>query len=267
MSNPTNTLAVGLPPVAPKSEIVTRLDAELADIATRIRSEHAAFAATFKQAIVHAFTAGELLNAAKGKLPHGKWLPFVKEDCRMAERTAQLYMQLAAGRPAIEAKSATLADLTFNEALKLINATALQSVGDGTTPVTGGATETTSAGQTPAKSSSKSKAVTPASTKLSDDADKYLEKLLDVLEQMSAKPRTAIATSIVYNLVRKRYVNLRELIEEERRKRRRPSLACGQIDRALGAISAPFCIPQHNNSACPFDLANTLILLRFIELL
>jgi hypothetical protein len=63
---------------------------------------------------------------------------------------------------------------------------------------------------------SKTKPVTPTSTKLSDDADKYLDKLLDVLGKMPPKRQAAIATSIVYSLVRKHYVNLHELLEEEK---------------------------------------------------
>ena len=68
----------------------------------------------------HAIVAGELLLDAKDLLKHGQWLPWLAENCAISERTAQLYMRCAKNRAAIEAKSATVADLTLNEAAAVL---------------------------------------------------------------------------------------------------------------------------------------------------
>jgi hypothetical protein len=68
-----------------------------------------------KRALAHAIAAGELLIEAKGRLMHGRWLPWLHEHCQIPERTAQLYMKLA--RHAPELKSATVADLTVRAAI------------------------------------------------------------------------------------------------------------------------------------------------------
>jgi hypothetical protein len=74
-----------------------------------------------KRGIEHAITAGNLLIEAKAKLnKHGQWLPWLREHCTMSERTAQLYMRLARFAPELQAKSASLADLTIERAVSLI---------------------------------------------------------------------------------------------------------------------------------------------------
>jgi hypothetical protein len=65
--------------------------------------------------------AGDLLIKAKAELKqHGAWLPWLKQNCKMSERTAQLYMRMARNREAIEAKSATVADLSLRGAMAVI---------------------------------------------------------------------------------------------------------------------------------------------------
>jgi hypothetical protein len=94
----------------------------LPELAARIRAEHEATGAALKSSIGHSIAAGELLIEAKDKVPHGQWLPWLRDNCAISERTAQLYMRLAKNRTEIEAsaKSATLADLTLNEAAALL---------------------------------------------------------------------------------------------------------------------------------------------------
>jgi hypothetical protein len=65
-------------------------------------------------AINHAIAAGELLLEAKRQVKHGEWLPWLAENCDIAERTAQAYMRLA--RTPLEKRNA-VADLPLRDAL------------------------------------------------------------------------------------------------------------------------------------------------------
>src|SRR5262245_41395033 len=82
----------------------------LADLAARIRQEHEAVAHAVKRGLEHAVAAGNLLLEAKAQLPHGQWLPWLKEHCQIPERSAQRYMELSRHAPI---KSDNLADLTI----------------------------------------------------------------------------------------------------------------------------------------------------------
>jgi hypothetical protein len=68
--------------------------------------------------VQQAIAAGVALNEAKGKLPHGEWLSWLKDHCELSERTAHNYMLLAANRHKIE--FAIDADLTLNQALRQV---------------------------------------------------------------------------------------------------------------------------------------------------
>jgi hypothetical protein len=94
----------------------------LADLAARIRAFHRATAEALRHSVENAMAAGDLLIEAKAQLKHGQWLPWLRDHCAMSERTAQLYMRCAKNRSAIEeqAKSATVADLTLNEAAAIL---------------------------------------------------------------------------------------------------------------------------------------------------
>ena len=89
----------------------------LTDIAERINVEHGACRAAMQRGMEHAFKAGQLLMEAKSGLAHGEWLAWLKENCPdISERTAQRYMRLAENRDELEAKPATVADLTMRAA-------------------------------------------------------------------------------------------------------------------------------------------------------
>lgn len=87
---------------------------DLALLANEINAAHEKAKDAFKSSFEHAIHAGELLLLAKDKVEHGEWLPWLREHCTVSERTAQLYMQVARERPALE--SATVADLTLRGA-------------------------------------------------------------------------------------------------------------------------------------------------------
>jgi Protein of unknown function (DUF3102) len=95
----------------------------LADLAARINAEHKAAADALRSAVVHAMAAGDLLIEAKAQVPHGNWRGWIAANCKLSERSVQLYMKLAKHRAVIEkeqAKSAMgVADLTLNEAAAL----------------------------------------------------------------------------------------------------------------------------------------------------
>jgi hypothetical protein len=94
----------------------------LADLAARIRAFHQATAEALRRSVENAMAAGDLPIEAKAQLKHGQWLPWLRDHCAMSERTAQLYMRCAKNRAAIEeqVKSATVADLTLNEAAAVL---------------------------------------------------------------------------------------------------------------------------------------------------
>jgi hypothetical protein len=92
----------------------------LADLAARIRAEHAAYGDAARKGVEHAMTAGDLLLLAKARLGHGQWLPWLTKHCSLSERSAQLYMRLARNRAQIDGKSESVADLTLRAAASIL---------------------------------------------------------------------------------------------------------------------------------------------------
>jgi hypothetical protein len=71
----------------------------LADLAARIKTEHEAASGAITASVAHAIAAGDLLLEAKPQLPHGQWLPWLRNHCGTPARTAQTYMELARLKP------------------------------------------------------------------------------------------------------------------------------------------------------------------------
>jgi hypothetical protein len=105
------------PGVVRATEIVTDIGRSdsLTDLAARINAAHEAVQAALKSSIINAMHAGELLIAAKAKLKHGEWLPWLKANFPFTDRTARNYMMLARRRPEVEAKLETDSDLTLRD--------------------------------------------------------------------------------------------------------------------------------------------------------
>jgi hypothetical protein len=103
--SPGSTLPVG----------ITRSEGEpdLSALADEIRREHEATEAAFSKAMDHALRCGDLLIQVKETLRHGKFLPWVVENCPFSVRSAQVYTRLARNRE----KSAALAHLGLAGAL------------------------------------------------------------------------------------------------------------------------------------------------------
>jgi hypothetical protein len=91
----------------------------LAELGAQIAAEHESAQNAAASALLHAKEAGLVLLRAKGMLRHGEWLPWLRDQCQIAERTAQAYMRIARRWEELE-KSATVADLTFREATRLL---------------------------------------------------------------------------------------------------------------------------------------------------
>jgi hypothetical protein len=90
----------------------------LDQLATEARDAHAAVEAHLLSAVACAIRAGEALTEAKGRLPHGEWLPWLRSNFPGSARTAQSYMKLAqnaqrvAHLPSIRDAVAALAERT-----------------------------------------------------------------------------------------------------------------------------------------------------------
>jgi hypothetical protein len=147
---------------------------------------------------------GDMLAQAKAKLSHGEWLPWLKDNCLLSERTAQRYMAAAERRKELEEKlkdkSATVADfLTLKdvESSAAIDAAVLRAnKADG-----GGKTKDGDGRKT--------------TRTLSDQIDSAIESLIKKLKEMkqqNADNAIAAATELVSKL------RLADLLEEGRRK-------------------------------------------------
>lgn len=66
-----------------------------AHLAARIHAEHQAAGTPSMQWIEHARRAGELLIAAKARLPHGQWGLWLRKHVRFGFRISAGYMRLA----------------------------------------------------------------------------------------------------------------------------------------------------------------------------
>jgi hypothetical protein len=98
----------------------------LVELAAAIKNEHSAVRRAASQVVARAQAAGTLLIAAKKQLPHGDWLPWLRDHCDMSLRTAQNYMRLARLSPEAAQR---IAHLPLGEALRTV-ATPLADEGE-----------------------------------------------------------------------------------------------------------------------------------------
>ena len=95
----------------------------LADLATRIKSLHAQVLDAGKNVVRKAIEAGVALIDAKRQVGHGNWLRWLRDNCELSERTAEVYMECARNRQKLEAIIATAANMTLAAALREIKPT------------------------------------------------------------------------------------------------------------------------------------------------
>jgi hypothetical protein len=93
----------------------------LAAITTRVRLAHEAVDNAAQDMLAHAMDAGDALNEARKKIPHGKWAAWLRRDCELNVRTAARYIQLANARPIFDSSNRSrTTDLTIAGALRLL---------------------------------------------------------------------------------------------------------------------------------------------------
>lgn len=73
--------------------------ASLATLAKKINQQHRAAEQALSEGVSHALEAGKLLLQAKTLIGHGGWGKWLKSNCKVTERTAQIYMKLARANP------------------------------------------------------------------------------------------------------------------------------------------------------------------------
>jgi len=66
----------------------------LTDLGARINEAHQLAIGHAGKAIEHAIACGQMLLEAKAKVPHGKWLPWLRDNITFGERSAQGYMRI-----------------------------------------------------------------------------------------------------------------------------------------------------------------------------
>jgi len=71
------------------------LSPEITDLGARINEAHRLAIQYAGKAIEHAIACGQMLLEAKANVPHGKWLPWLRENVTFGERSAQGYMRIA----------------------------------------------------------------------------------------------------------------------------------------------------------------------------
>jgi hypothetical protein len=85
-----------VPVVGQDRNLPIKQTAHLQRLVADINNAHAGVGRAFTKAIEHAVAAGRALNEAEDLVPHGGWLPFLKQNCvDLGIRQAQKYMRLA----------------------------------------------------------------------------------------------------------------------------------------------------------------------------
>jgi hypothetical protein len=93
-------------------------ETSLEHLAAQIHEKHQQIRISLRTGIERACETGVLLVQAKNMLEHGKWLPWLSDNCNLAERTAQLYMKLAQNRDSL----GDIPHLTIGKAVSMLAA-------------------------------------------------------------------------------------------------------------------------------------------------
>lgn len=105
----------------PNSTAIVVTEDSLDAIADRINDAVFNAESAARSAMQYAMEAGELLNQAKQKVGHGEWLGWLGSNIKLAPRTCQAYMRLAAKVRLLPAEDAQrVTDLPVREAIHAI---------------------------------------------------------------------------------------------------------------------------------------------------
>jgi mannose/cellobiose epimerase-like protein (N-acyl-D-glucosamine 2-epimerase family) len=92
----------------------------LTELAAKIKTLHAEVVEAGRTAVQKAMEAGVALLEAKKQVGHGAWLRWLKDNCELSERTAEIYMTVARNKPAVDAIIAAAANMTLVQVLRAI---------------------------------------------------------------------------------------------------------------------------------------------------
>ena len=99
--------------------VVVNADPTIEQLAAGINEDHAACVAAVGTFVERATACGHKLAAAKAKVPHGEWLPWLKRECPgISERKAQRYMLMT--KEELSTESDTVSDLTMTAVLQTL---------------------------------------------------------------------------------------------------------------------------------------------------
>jgi Protein of unknown function (DUF3102) len=98
----------------------------LDDLAAKVRAARGLASEAVSRAVQHSIECGEALTLAKAKVKHGEWSRFLKQ-CKIGERQAQRYIQLAELAKSNPSLRTVLAGLPIQSAIQLLKKTATAS--------------------------------------------------------------------------------------------------------------------------------------------
>jgi hypothetical protein len=99
---------------------VTEAATSLDKLAEDIRAGHEKIGHQMRNALRIAFSVGDALAQARTQVASGQWANWLKANCSLSRRTAELYMQVAQHRDDLEARMADIPTLSLRAAAQLI---------------------------------------------------------------------------------------------------------------------------------------------------
>ncbi len=117
------------------SDLFAICEDPLPELAAQINAAHVECEHALKAGLARALKVGQLLVAAKQRVGHGQWLPWLKTNVHFSERSAQDYMRVARRWSELEAIPQGVADLPFHAAVTLLTAPAAEKPATGTVPL------------------------------------------------------------------------------------------------------------------------------------
>jgi hypothetical protein len=130
---------VSLTALAAQPSVFIIQPTDLADLAAAIRERHQAVRGAVRTALADAMQCGVLLITAKDQVKGRgeRWLPWLERECKLRERTVNVYMALARNREVIEEQIRSAADFSIRRALDLVSDLPSEPSGTGPSSRTG----------------------------------------------------------------------------------------------------------------------------------